>query len=118
MQRIHAIEHHSSGTGAGQRRRDFSPDIAGFANAHNDNLAALLEGGDDGLDGGIKRFVQLGADGFQRRQFDGEYFAGFGKMTHAREIARIAVRFQPRTQMPICGESRGVLKIADNFKGK
>jgi hypothetical protein len=32
--------------------------------------------------------IELGADGFQRGQFDGEHFPGFGKVTHGGSLRR------------------------------
>jgi hypothetical protein len=47
VQRVHAVEHHGGGAGAGERGGDFGADVAGFADADDDDFAALLERGDE-----------------------------------------------------------------------
>ena len=98
MQRVHAVQHDGGGAGAGERGGDFRADVAGFADADDDNFPARLERGDDGLDGAVEGFVELRADGLERGKFDVEHFTGLGKVAHAGEIARNAAGFQPRSE--------------------
>jgi hypothetical protein len=84
VQRVHAVQNDGGGAGAGERGGDFGADVAGFSDADDDDFAALLERGDDGFDGGVKRLVELRADGFERGDLDVEHFAGFGKVAHGK----------------------------------
>jgi hypothetical protein len=50
VQRVHAVQHDAGRAGAGQCGGDFLPDVAGFADANDDNFAALLERADNNFD--------------------------------------------------------------------
>src|SRR5208283_5628146 len=101
------------GAGAGERRGDFGTNVAGFADADDDDFATLFERSDDGFDGGVKRWVELRADGFERGQLDGEHFTGFGEMTHSGEDAAKADLFQPGSRgQTATGSSSGTRGVA------
>ena len=96
VQGVHAVEHHGGGTGAGAGGGDFGAHVAGFADAHHDQFAVPVQGGDDRLHGGIEGGIQLRADGFERGYFNVENFSGLGDMRHRRQLARNIAVIQPR----------------------
>src|SRR5947208_1835383 len=50
MKGIDTVEHDAGGARAGEGGGNFLADVAGLADAEDDDFAALLEGEDDGLD--------------------------------------------------------------------
>ena len=64
MQRVHAVEQDGGGAGAGERGGDFLADVAGLADADDDDFAALAEGGHDQIHGAHEAVVEPGADTF------------------------------------------------------
>ena len=89
----------AGGTGAGEGRGDFLADVAGFADADDDNFAAPLQRFDDGFNRAVKRFVEQRADGFERGHFDVENFAGFGEVAHGGSLPATDGEFQPRSSI-------------------
>ena len=93
MQGVHAAEHDAGRAGAGEGGGDFRADIAGLADADNDQFAPTRQGIDDQFDSGIKGLVELRADLAECGNFDVEHFAGFGQMTHRARMRRSAAGF-------------------------
>ena len=54
VQRIHAVEHDAGRAGAGQRGGNFLADVARFADADDDDFAALAQGLDDHFDRAVE----------------------------------------------------------------
>ena len=69
-------------TGAGECGGNFLSDVAGFADADNDNLASSLHRLDNRLDRARERVVELRAHGLERGKLDVEDFAGMDEMRH------------------------------------
>ena len=95
VQGVHAVELDARRTGAGERGGNFPADVAGFADADDDDFSALPERGDHQLHGAVEGFVQLRAHGLERGEFDVEHLAGLVEMAHARESVTSAAHFQP-----------------------
>ena len=57
--RVHAVEHDAGRAGAGERGGDFLADVAGFADADDDDFAALLERFDNDFDGARRRIHRV-----------------------------------------------------------
>lgn len=89
MKCVHAVEQDAGRAGAGERGGNFRADITGLADADDDDFATPAEGFADGVDGGIERFIELSAHGFECGEFDVEYLAGFGQMTHGARMRRV-----------------------------
>ena len=86
VQGVHAVEDDAGGTGAGEGGGDFLADVAGFADAHHHDLAALFERFDDDFHGGGEPVVQLRPHGFEGLQFNVEHFARTRQMIHAHRL--------------------------------
>ena len=95
MQGVHAVEHDSGGTGAGERGGDFLADVAGFADADDDDFGAPAQRFDNHFHRAVKRGVELGAHGFERGDFDVKHFSGLVKMAHRGKFVMGAGHFQP-----------------------
>ena len=87
---VHGVEDDAGGAGAGERGGDLLADVAGFADAHHDDLAPLLERFDEDFDRDGEGAVQLRPHGLEGLQFDVEDFVRAREMIHG-------------LRMPACG---------------
>src|SRR4030095_6628103 len=88
VQRVDAVEHDAGCAGAGERGGDFAADIAGFANADDDDFAALSQCLDDDVDSALERRIEMLAHRFECGDLDIKDFPGAGQMTHGREACQ------------------------------
>ena len=98
VERIHAVEHHARGAGAGERGGDFLADVAGFADAHHDDFGALRQCARNRFHRVIKGRIKLRANGFERGQFNVEYFPGLDEMLHCTRMQGSRALFNPEWQ--------------------
>jgi hypothetical protein len=85
---IDAVEDDGGGAGAGEGGGDFLADVAGLADADDDDFAFRSERADDGVDGEFESVVELGADRFEGRDLYIENFARAGEMIHGGKVVR------------------------------
>ena len=83
---VHAVENDAGGPGAGERGGDFAADVAGFADADDDELAPAAERIHDEFDSLDEGAVKQAAHGLERGKFDVKDFAGTGQMTHGSSV--------------------------------
>ena len=86
VERIDAVEDDRGGAGAGEGGGDFLADVAGLADADDDDFALGAEGAGDGVDGELEGVIQLGADRFEAGDLDIENFARAGEMIHGGKV--------------------------------
>ena len=91
---VHAVENDAGGTGAGEGGGDFAADVAGFADANDDDFGAAAQGVHGEFHGAVERAVEEGADGLERGELDIKDFAGTGQMTHGIQRAINISRWQ------------------------
>ena len=82
MQGVHAVEDDTGGAGAGEGGGNFLADVAGFADADDDDFSPALDGFHDGVDCVGKRAIELRAHGFERGDLNVKNFAGLREMLH------------------------------------
>ncbi len=86
MHGIHGIEHHRGRTRAGERGGDFFADVAGFADADHDNLAAGVDHAPQRLDRAGEVVVQPVAHALELVDFEIQHAAALVEIVHG-EIA-------------------------------
>ena len=79
---VHAVEGDAGRTDAGKGGGDLVADVAGFANADDDDFAAAAQGVHRQFHGAVEGAVEEGAHGLERGEFDVKDFAGTGQVTH------------------------------------
>jgi hypothetical protein len=82
VQGVHAVEFNACRTGAGEGGGNFPADVAGFADADDDDLASSLHRLDNQLDRAVERFVELRPHGLERGKLDVEDFTSMDEMRH------------------------------------
>ena len=83
MKRVHAVEHDAGRTGAGERGGDFLADVAGLADADDDDLAASPQNFHRQFDRLVKGAVEPGTNLPDGGHLNVEHPAGLGQMTHS-----------------------------------
>src|SRR5581483_1165296 len=96
MHGVQAVQDDARRTGAGQGRRNFLSDIAGLANADDNQFTALPEGLDDDLHRRIKGPIEAAAHDLESRDLDVKDFPRPGQMLHEFEVAIALRRVQCR----------------------
>ena len=104
MECIDTAEHHAGGSGTGEGGGDFAADVAGLADADDDDFAALPQRADDEIDGRVEVLVEVRPHGPQSGQFDVEHLAGFGDVAHEGEVANPVGAFQRRIRQMRIGQ--------------
>ena len=85
MEGVDTAQDHAGGTGAGERGGNFLADVAGFADADDDNFSALLQRTHHQFHRVVEAMVEPSSNGAQASELDIKHLPGFGEVAHGRK---------------------------------